>query len=818
MQINRPIRKVAVLGAGVMGAQIAAHCVNTGVPVILFDLAAPNASDGKPQNKNAIALKAIDNLKKLSPAPLALTATADLIQAANYEDDLARLADCDLVIEAIAERLDWKHALYEKVAPHIAPQAIFATNTSGLSITELSVGFSGDLKKRFCGVHFFNPPRYMHLLELIPLPDTDPAILDQLETFMTSTMGKGVIRAKDTPNFVGNRVGVFAILAVFAEAEKYKLGFDAVDAITGSKLGRAKSATFRTSDVVGLDTLANVIRTMENGLKQDPFVELFKVPDRLASLISLGRLGQKTKAGFFKKEGKAVLVLNPETKEYEPSTATIAPMVDRILKKPAAERFALLRETDDPQAQFLWAIFRDIFHYIAVHLESIAESAREIDFAMRWGYGWEHGPFEDWQAAGWSQIAAWVKEDIEQGKALCRAPLPDWVFKGSVAERQAVHTPEGSWSAEQKKYLPRSNLPVYQKQVFRAPLLGDGSADPRSAGQTIFENADLRAWIDPAQPQVLIVSFRSKMNTFSSDVLSGIQQAITLAEAQYAGVVIWQPTSLQLGAPGGPFSAGANLEAALPLVMKSGPKGVEPFVQLFQDTMMRVKYAQVPVVCAVSGIALGGGCELVLQSAKRVATLESYIGLVEIGVGLLPAGGGLKEAAIRAARGVEKIGQAPQAANFLNFITASFENAAMAKVSVSAHDAVKMDYLKADDIIVANVYELLAQAQAQVKAMHYAGYRPPVQTPIAVAGRSVAATVMGQLVNMREGGFISEHDCFIAKKIIDVITGGDVESGTLVTEEWLLKLERQAFIELIAHPKSIERVMGLLQNGKPVRN
>ena len=818
MQINRPIRKVAVLGAGVMGAQIAAHCVNTCVPVILFDLAAPEATDGKPQNKNAIALKAIDNLKKLSPAPLALTATADLIQAANYDDDLARLAECDLVIEAIAERLDWKHALYEKVAPHIAPQAIFATNTSGLSITELSAGFSGDLKKRFCGVHFFNPPRYMHLLELIPLPDTDPAILDQLETFMTSTMGKGVVRAKDTPNFVGNRVGVFAILAVFAEAEKYKLGFDAVDAITGSKLGRAKSATFRTSDVVGLDTLANVIRTMENGLKQDPFVELFKVPTILASLISLGRLGQKTKAGFFKKEGKAVLVLNPETKEYEPSSATIAPIVDRILKKPVAERFALLRETDDPQAQFLWAIFRDIFHYIAVHLESIADSAREIDFAMRWGYGWEHGPFEDWQAAGWSQIAGGVKEDIEQGKALCRAPLPDWVFKGPVAERQAVHTPEGSWSAEQKKYLPRSNLPVYQKQVFRAPLLGDGSADPHSAGQTIFENTDLRAWVDATQPQVLIVSFRSKMNTFSSDVLSGIQQAITVAEAQYAGVVIWQPTSLQLGAPGGPFSAGANLEAALPLVMKGGPKGVEPFVQLFQDTMMRVKYAQVPVVCAVSGIALGGGCELVLQSAKRVATLESYIGLVEIGVGLLPAGGGLKEAAIRAARGVEKIGQAPQAANFLNFITASFENAAMAKVSVSAHDAVKMDYLKADDIIVANVYELLAQAQAQVKAMHYAGYRPPVQTPIAVAGRSVAATVMGQLVNMREGGFISEHDCFIAKKIIDVITGGDVEAGTLVTEEWLLKLERQAFIELIAHPKSIERVMGLLQNGKPVRN
>ena len=818
MQINRPIRKVAVLGAGVMGAQIAAHCVNTGVPVILFDLAAFTAKEGQPQDKNTIALKAIDNLKKLSPAPLTLAAAADLIQAANYEDDLARLAECDLVIEAIAERLDWKHALYEKVAPHIAPHAIFATNTSGLSITELSAGFSGELKKRFCGVHFFNPPRYMHLLELIPLADTDSNILDQLETFMTSTMGKGVVRAKDTPNFVGNRVGVFAILAVFAEAEKYKLGFDTVDLLTGSKLGRAKSATFRTSDVVGLDTLANVIRTMENGLKQDPFTALFKVPAVLASLIALGRLGQKTKAGFFKKEGKAVLVLNPETKEYEPSTAAIAPIVDRILKKPVAERFALLRETDDPQAQFLWAIFRDIFHYIAVHLESIADSAREIDFAMRWGYGWEHGPFEDWQAAGWSQVAAWVKEDIDQGKALSAEPLPAWVFAGPVAERQAVHTPEGSWSAAQKSYLPRSTLPVYQKQVFRAPLLGDGSVDPRTAGQTIFENTDVRAWVEAGQPQVLILSFRSKMNTFSADVLNGLQQALALAETQYAGLVIWQPTSLQLGAPGGPFSAGANLEAALPLVMKGGPQGVEPFVQLFQDTMMKVKYAQVPVVCAVSGIALGGGCELVLQSAKRVATIESYIGLVEIGVGLLPSGGGLKEAAIRAARGVEKIGQAPQGANFLNFITASFENAAMAKVSASAHEAVKMDYLKTDDVIVANPYELLAQAQAQVKALYYAGYRAPLKTPIPVAGRSVAATVMGQLVNMRDGGFISEHDCFIAKKIIDIITGGDVEAGTLVTEEWLLKLERQAFIELLAHPKSIERVMGLLQTGKPVRN
>ena len=813
MTENNIIKKVAILGAGVMGAQIAAQCINVGLPVILFDLPS-KSDDGKTVNKDAIALKAIENLKKLKPAPLGLAVDANLIVAANYEDDLGLLADCDLIIEAIAERLDWKHALYEKVGPHIPAHALFATNTSGLPIGELAKGFSGDLKQRFCGVHFFNPPRYMHLLELIPASDTDPAVLDALETFMTSTMGKGVVRAKDTPNFIGNRVGVFSILAVFAEAQKYGLGFDEVDAITGSKLGRAKSATFRTSDVVGLDTMAHVINTMEVALQDDSFSTLFKTPDVVAKLIAKGALGQKTKAGFYRKDGKTVLVLDATTGEYKPSTATIEPIIERILKKPIAERLELLRNTDDPQAQFLWSIYRDIFHYCAIHLGSIADSAREIDFAMRWGYGWDKGPFEDWQAAGITQVASWIIEDIEAGKTLSKEPLPAWLFSGPVAEKQAFHTPEGSWSAAEGKYIPRSSLPVYKKQAFRASLLGDGSPDPRTAGTTIYENPDVRAWVDERQPEVLIASFKSKMNTFSPDVLNGLQKAVKIAEEHYSGLVIWQPTSLKLGTPGGPFSAGANLEAALPMVMKSGPSGVEPFVKLFQDTMMRVKYSQVPVVAAVSGVALGGGCELVLQSARRVAAMESYIGLVEVGVGLLPAGGGLKEAAIRAAQGVNLAGNT----NFLDFTKASFENAAMAKVSSSAQEAMKMAYLKTGDIIVANVYELLALAQSQVKAMRYSGYRPPIPTLIPVGGRSVASTVMGQVVNMRDGGFISEHDAHIAQKIIEIITGGNVDAGTLVTEEWLLKLERQAFVELIGHPKTMERIMGLLQNGKPVRN
>ena len=811
--VSRKIKKVAVLGAGVMGAQIAAHCINAKVPVILFDL--PTATgNGSPLQRSSIADKAIANLKKIKPSPLGISEDADLIQAANYEDDLVRLLECDLVIEAIAERLDWKHDLYKKVSPFLHSKAVFATNTSGLSISELSEGFSDDLKKRFCGLHFFNPPRYMHLLELIPTVNTDLVILDALESFMTSTLGKGVIRANDTPNFVANRVGVFSILAVFEEAKKYGLGFDEVDALTGVNLGRAKSATFRTSDVVGLDTMAHVIRTMENGLHHDPFCRLFKIPEVVETLIQKGNLGQKSGAGFYKKVGRDILVFDPKSSEYHPSTRTIDALIERILKKPIAERLSLLRSTVHPQAQFLWAIYRDVFHYVAVHLKEIAESAREIDFAMRWGFGWNKGPFEDWQTAGWSQVALWIKEDIEQGKTLCTEPLPDWVFEGPVAQSQKVHTAEGSWSSLKQTYSPRSTLAVYDRQRFKASLIGDESADPKTYGETRFENSGSRVWVDPAQKDVLIISFTSKLNTIGPDVLEGLNKAIDLAEESYSGLVVWQTSSLKLGTPGGAFSAGANLEAAMPIFLQKGREGIDHFVELFQNTMMRVKYASVPVVCAVSGIALGGGCELLLHAARRVLAIESYIGLVEIGIGVLPAGGGLKEASLRAARDVQKSGSN----NYLDFIKNSFENAAMAKVSGSAHEALKMAYIKESDVIVANVHELLFQAQQQVIALNQAGYRAPLAQVITVGGRSVISTVSAQLVNMRDGGFISEHDYRIAHRIIEVIAGGDVEPGTLVSEAWLLKLERKAFVELLETPKTQERIMGLLQNGKPLRN
>ncbi|WP_066739512.1 3-hydroxyacyl-CoA dehydrogenase/enoyl-CoA hydratase family protein [Cupriavidus sp. D384] len=806
---NFIVKKVAVLGAGVMGAQIAAHLVNARVPVVLFDLPA------KEGPKNGIATRAIENLKKLSPAPLGIKEEAGLIRAANYEDDIELLKECDVVIEAIAERMDWKHDLYKKVAPHLAPNAIFATNTSGLSITSLSDGFDADLKARFCGVHFFNPPRYMHLVELIPTATTKPEILDRLEAFLTTTLGKGVVRAKDTPNFIANRVGIFSILAVFAEAEKFGVPFDIVDDLTGTKLGRAKSATFRTADVVGLDTMAHVIKTMQDGLGGDPFAAVYKTPAVLKGLVDAGALGQKTGAGFYKKEGKVIKVLDAKTGQYVDSGKKADEIVVRMLKKDPAERIKLLRESTNPQAQFLWAVFRDVFQYIAVYLEQIAGSAADIDLAIRWGFGWNSGPFEDWQAAGWTQVAQWVKEDIEAGKTLADVPLPAWVLQGPVADNGGVHSAQGSWSPATSSFVKRAALPVYGRQVFRAAIKGTDAADPRRAGKTIEENDGARIWTSEGADDVLIISFKSKMNTIGPDVLDTIVRAVDLAEAGYKGLVVWQPTSLQLGAPGGPFSAGANLEAAMPAFMMGGAKGIEPFVKKFQDTMMRVKYAAVPVVPAVSGIALGGGCELMLHSAKRVVAMESYVGLVEVGVGLVPAGGGLKEAALAAARAAQAAGST----NYLNFVTNRFQAAAMAKVSTSALDAQKIGYVQPTDTIVYNVHELLYVAQGEVRALANAGYRAPLPGQlIPVAGRSGIATIKASLVNMRDGNFISAHDFLIASRIAEVVCGGDVEAGSLVSEDWLLALERKAFIDLLGNGKTQERIMGMLQSGKPVRN
>ncbi len=794
------VRKVAVLGAGVMGAQIAAHLVNVGVPVVLFDLPA------KEGPRNGIVTRAVDGLKKLKPSPLGVAADAVLIGQANYEEHLELLRDCDLVIEAIAERMDWKLDLYQKVAPFLAPHAIVASNTSGLSITRLSEALPGAIKPRFCGIHFFNPPRYMMLVELINTPATEPQILDDLEAFVTSSLGKGVVRAKDSPNFIANRVGIAGMLTTMKEVARFGLSYDVVDDLTGKKLGRASSGTFRTADVVGLDTMAHVIKTLQDtlSLEVDPFYESFATPEVLKTLLDMGNLGQKTKAGFFKKVGRDVLRFDVATKGYVPAGEKADEVYARMLARPAAERLKLLRESEGAQGQFLWAILRNAFHYAAVHLASIADNARDVDFCMRWGFGMKQGPFELWQEAGWHRVAQMIKEDIDAGKALCKAPLPDWVFEGPVADAGGVHTAQGSWNPTSKQFVPPRGLPVYRRQHFPERVLGNSAVGAEVAGKTLHEDESIRLWT--LDDEVVIASIKTKMHAIGPGVVEGLMRALELAEAAYQGLVVWSPDEV--------FSAGADLQAMLPAFVMGGVKAIDGAEAQMQQAMLRLRYSNLPVVSAVRGIALGGGCELAVYSAKRVAAMESYFGLVEVGVGLVPGAGGLTYIARRAAEKAES----STGRDLLPFLTEGFTAAAMASVGTSAIESRKLGYLLASDVIVPHKDELLFVAINEARAMFGSGYRAPHKRLFAVAGRSGVATMKGSLVNMRDGGFISAHDFHIAGLIAHVVCGGDVDAGSLVSEEYLMTLERQAFCSLLTHPKTQERIMGMMSTGKPVRN
>ncbi len=867
MSSNFQIRKVAVLGAGVMGAQIAAHLVNANVETLLFELP---AKEGDP---NGNVNKALEGLKKLDPSPIASLARITFIQPANYDQHLEKLRECDLVIEAIAERMDWKSDLYKKVAPFVNEHAIFASNTSGLSINQLAQAFPENLRHRFCGIHFFNPPRYMHLVELIPCASTEAPLLDQLETFLVSTLGKGVVRAKDTPNFIANRIGVFSMLATKHHAQAFNLGFDTVDALTGRYLGRPKSATFRTLDIVGLDVFAHVVNTMRENLTDDPWHKHFELPGWFGYLVDQGSLGQKTKRGIYQKIGKDIHVLDLHTKEYRLSDAKVDDGVKDILReRDWAKKLAGLHGNQHPQAQFLWAVFRDVFHYCALQLEHIASNARDLDFAVRWGFGWDNGPFEIWQAAGWQQVAGWIATDIAAGKAMANTPLPAWVTDPS---RTGVHTQQGSYSptaiqippnlpltkggVENQSaslvtpplekggrgdlagsYQPRSTLPVYRRQLFPDRLLGEDL----HYGEIVFKTDEVRLW--HMGDGIAILSFKTKMHTISNEVLDGILRAVDEAEEHFTALILWQTEP--------PFSAGANLLQLMQGVQEPAPDvglfgklkqaanrvkytvagggglgdvfnaatgnvpHVEAVVAKFQQVSQRLKYAQVPTIAAVDGLALGGGCEFSIHCTRIVATLESYIGLVEVGVGILPAGGGCKEMAQRASQEAQRFANENRIDVF-PYLRRYFQNIAMGEVSKSAELAREMGYLRQSDRIVLNRFELLHIAKEEARALNATAYRPPLhQRQIAVAGRTGIATLKAAMINMLEGGFISEHDYNIGCRIAETMCGGDVEAGSLVDEQWLLDLERKNFMELLATDKTRARVEYMLKNGKPLRN
>jgi len=788
---NRQFRKTAVLGAGVMGAQIAAHLANTGVPVILYDLPA------KEGDLNGIVNKALQGLTKLRPSPLATKSIVDAIRPANYEENLDLLKDCDLVIEAIAERIDWKHDLYQKVVPFLKKDAIFATNTSGISIKSLVEPLPDDVKPRFVGIHYFNPPRYLYMVEVIPHDGTDPEVLNALESFLTTTMGKGVIMAKDTPGFVSNRVGSFALNAVFYHTQRLGLPFDLVDKLTGPGIGRAKSATYRTADVVGLDTIALVTeKSLAANLQDDPWVDFMIVPEWMKLLIDKGALGQKTSAGIYKKVKKDIFVLDLEAQDYRPVRDDLDEEVKKILKiRDFGEKFAAIKACQSTQGEFLLSIFRDLFHYSAVHLPDIAHCARDVDFALRWGYGWTLGPFEIWQAAGWQKTAKMLQEDIAAGKTMSDTPLPDWVLE---EDRTGVHRPEGSWSPSSKTYIPRSDHPVYQRQLFPELVLGE---KPKPT-ETVFETDDVRMW--HTGEDVGILSFKTKMHIVHDGVVEGMFKAIEEAEKNFKGLVLWQPEA--------PFCAGADLYRVTQAIQAGMFDIIGSSITKFQNANLALRYSYVPTVAAVQGLALGGGCEILMHCDRVVAAHETYAGLVEIGVGVVPAGAGTKELVLKAAADAKGGDAFPHVARY-------FEQVAMAKVSGSAAEAREMGYLRPTDLIVPNKDEILFVAIQEALALYESGYRPPMPAQnIPVLGSSGRATLQSQLINFLKGHFITEHEFYIGQRLASVFCGGEVSMGQKVDENWLLRMERELFVDLTRTEKTQQRIEHMLKTGKPLRN
>jgi 3-hydroxyacyl-CoA dehydrogenase len=816
------LRRAAVLGAGVMGAQIAAHLANAGVPVLLFELP---AGEGE---RNGDAVRAIRNLLALEHGPLALPEAAHAIRPANYDDDLAALAQCELIVEAIVERVEAKTALYRRIAPHVQSHSALVTNTSSLAIDTLAEALPEGLRTRYCGMHFFNPPRYMHLVELVPGTATDGRLLDALEQLLVVALGKGVVRARDKPGFIGNRVGVFSLLAVVHHAARLGLGLDEADALTGRVIGRPRTATLHTADMAGLDVVAEVLNGLHARLPDDPWRRYYTVPPWMQSLIGAGALGRKAGRGVYRKTGETIEVLDIASGRYRPLRGTVDDAVAALRKDTDVQaRFARLHTDEQVQSRFLWGLYRDTFHYCAYHLADIADTARDVDLALRWGFGWDRGPFETWQSAGWQAVVTAIQEDIASGQTMCAAPLPAWA---TDPRRTGVHSGRGSYSPVADRYTPRSRLPVYRRQPHADRLAGE----PAPGGETIFETPAVRCW--HGGDDVAVLSFKTPQHTVDEAVLEGLLQAVEVAERGHPGLVVWQTEP--------PFSAGANLKRsgdatagartavlvrrlrhmAQPFLLRTAQRlgvadtltsgrmeAIERLIVQFQRTHRAVRYSLVPVVAAVDGLALGAGCELLMHSDRSVASLESYPGFVEAGLGLIPAAGGCKELAVRAARDA-------RSGDLFGLVQRCFSTVATATVARSARHAQALGYLTPADRVVMNRHEVLHVAKSEVRALAEAGYRPPLPARVAVAGRGAIATLKAYMVNLLEGRRISEHDMLVGERLATVLCGGDVDAGSIVDEQWLLDLEREHFMQLLATEKTRKRIEHMLKTGKPLRN
>ncbi len=794
----RQINRVAVLGAGVMGATIAAHLANAGLEVLMLDIV-PKKLDAteeakgltldSPAVRNRIAQNGLQGLLKMKPAPFYLSEYASQIQVGNLEDDLAKLKSCDWVIEVVVEYMPIKLDLLKKIVPNLAQGAILTTNTSGLSVNEMAEVLPEEVRRNFLATHFFNPPRYMRLMEIVPCKATDPEVMHGLADFISKRLGKGIVYAKDTTNFIANRIGTYAIYKGIQHMVEMGMTVEEVDAVAGPATARPKSAAFRTADLVGLDTLAHVGTNSHDLLPDDEERDVFKLPDFMKKMIDAGMLGNKTKQGFYKKDvvdgKKQIFYYDYSSGDYKP------------LEKPKFASVQMVKQVDDPRqkvkmvvgasdkvAEFAWKSIRDTLIYTVNRIPEIADDVVNIDNAMRWGFNWEIGPFEMLDAIG---VAAFVKRAEKDG-----VKVPDSLKKVESFYRFNEKGGKEYFDLSAGEYKA---IPVKEGQIQLQILKKAGKVVEKNANCSVIDLGD----------GVFGFEFHSKMNSISGDILAMTHKAIKRAEEEGVGLVI--------GNHGSNFSVGANLMMVAVALAEGAYDDINMAVRAFQKATMAVKYAKVPVVTAPFGMTLGGGAEFCLHSAAINAHAETYMGLVEIGVGLLPAGGGTKEMSLRAIELAAK-----NKTDVQPFIFKNFEQIAMAKVSMGAAELYGMDYMRTGDSISMDIDRQIGDAKQKVLALA-ANFRPkrPVEN-VPAPGRGIASAIKSQLWNMKMGKFITEYEAEMGTLIAQIMCGGDVNPGTLISEEYLLQLEREGFLKLCGNKKTAERIQHMLKTGKPLRN
>ncbi len=778
-----------------MGSGIAAHLANIGIPSLLLDIVPKDVTEEEKKKgltiedkivRNRLSQTAIQKLLKQKPAPLALKDNLSLIEAGNLEDDLDRLSDVDWIIEVVVENLSVKKQVFSSIDKVRKPGSIVSSNTSGISIEAMAEGRSEDFRKHFLGTHFFNPPRYLKLLELIPTKDTDPEVFSFMKTFGENVLGKGVVEAKDTPNFIANRIGTYGLLVTVREMLNGGYSVGEVDSVTGPLIGRPKSATFRTLDVVGLDTFAHVANNVYD-LVEGEEKKVFEVPAFMKTMLEKGWLGSKTGQGFFLKQGKEILELNPETLEYEPRKKLQTASIEMAKQAKGSDKLKGLVYSEDRAGQLLWNIISPALLYSAELKGVIADDIIAIDEAMKWGFGWDQGPFELWDAIGLENS---VKKMTSEGKQ-----VPAWVLEMLESGQTSFYKKEDGQQMfyNNEAYKEKESNP---KVIHLKGLKEKNGVIKKNSGASLIDLGDGVAGLE----------FHSQSNAIGFDIIQMINFAIEEVDRNYEGLVI--------GNQGKNFCVGANLAMILMEAQDDNYYEIEMVVRQFQQAMMNIKYSPKPIVTAPFGMTLGGGAEICLPSSHIQASMETYMGLVEVGVGLIPGGGGNKELYIRHLQGLPN-GVEKDLGKITNHV---FETIAMAKVATSAAEARGNNFLSKNDGISINGDHLLHDAKRAVLALANKGYMAPKRNKVPVSGETGYATLLLGAEAMLNSGFISEHDLKIAQKLGFVLAGGRVAYGTEVDEQYLLDLEREAFLSLVGEPKSQQRMQHMLIKGKPLRN